>query len=117
MIRPKPHPYRLPERKAMTAIIGLHYLNGIVMLADTEEWLGPDAKSECDKLYRFICPTGVMVIGGSGSSHLIECANQDMHRYFIDQGAIPPDQILAKLNDFAGDFFNRVIAPLSLIHI
>jgi hypothetical protein len=32
----------------MTAILGLGCLDGILMLADTEESFGPNAKSECD---------------------------------------------------------------------
>jgi hypothetical protein len=64
----------------MTAIIGFNYLDGALMLADTEETLGTDAKSECDKLSPFNfairCKDGkqkvaMVVTGGAGDSHLI----------------------------------------------
>jgi len=94
----------------MTAILGMHYIGGVLMMADTEESLGVDAKSECDKLERFIFKmgnnSGTVLTGGSGDSHLIECANQELHRLFatgVQHGA----EVLQVLNDFAGGFFER----------
>lgn len=72
---------RLPERKRVTAIAGLNYLNGILMLADTEESLGEGAKSECNKLYRFSFPNGAVMTGGAGTRILIQCANQEMQTF------------------------------------
>jgi hypothetical protein len=122
----KPFPYpnfkpkRLPERKRMTAILGMNYLDGVLLMADTEEFLGGDAKSECDKLYRFTFPIGMkagtVITGGSGDSHLIECANQEMHQLFamgkmkIADVAPKPDEILAALNIFADNFFQETTA-------
>jgi 20S proteasome alpha/beta subunit len=62
----------------MTAILGLSYLDGVLMMGDTEESLGGDSKSECDKLYRFIFPSGTVITCGAGDSHLIDCANQEL---------------------------------------
>ena len=96
----------------MTAILGLNYLDGVLMLADTEESLGGDAKSECDKLYRFIFPSGTVITGGAGDSHLIDFANQQMHQFFARQVKTEPEEILETLNGFAANFFEKAIAPL-----
>ena len=82
------------------------------MMADTEESLGGDAKSECDKLYRFIFPSGTLITGGAGDSHLIDCANQDLHQFFAGKVKITPEEILATLSDFAAKFFEETISPL-----
>lgn len=97
----------------MTAIIGLHYLDGILMLADTEELLGGDSKSECDKLYRFIFPIGTVITGGAGDSHFIDCANQELHQFFATGAAqtadtkITPESLLEALNKFGAKFFKE----------
>jgi hypothetical protein len=95
----------------MTAILGLTYLNGVLMMADTEESLGGDAKSQCDKLYRFNFPSGTIITGGAGDSHLIDCANQEMQQFFASRIKTTPAEILDTLNGFAGKFFEEVIAP------
>jgi len=82
------------------------------MMADTEESLGGDAKSECDKLYRFSFPSGTVITGGAGDSHLIDCANQDLHRFFAGKVKITPEEILETLNGFAAKFFEETITPL-----
>jgi hypothetical protein len=82
------------------------------MLADTEESLGADAKSECDKLYRFSFPSGTVVTGGAGDSHLIECANQDLHQFFARQVKTTPAEIFETLNGFALKFFEETVSPL-----
>lgn len=97
----------------MTAIVGLNYLDGILMLADTEESLDAYAKSECDKLYRFVSKTGTLVLGGSGDSHLIACAEQDLYKLFKSQEAIPAPQVADALDIFAKEFFDETIAPLA----
>jgi hypothetical protein len=96
----------------MTAILGLSYLDGILMMADTEESLGGDAKSECDKLYRFIFPSGTVITGGAGDSHLIDCANQDLHQFFAHKVKVTPQEILETLNGFALKFQEEAISPL-----
>jgi hypothetical protein len=96
----------------VTAIVGFNYLDGILMLADTEESLGEGAKSECDKLYRFSFPSGTVITGGAGDSHLIECANQEMQTFFSSQVKASPTEVLEKLNEFAGQFFKTVVSPL-----
>lgn len=63
----------------MTAVIGLSFLDGILMMADTEESTSVYTKSECDKLYRFLFPAGTVVTGGAGESFLIDCANQELN--------------------------------------
>lgn len=112
-----PKPMRLPVSKRMTAILGMNYLDGVLMMADTEEWLGGDAKSECDKLYRFVFPIGTVVMGGAGDSHLIECANQELHQLFATGEAqtpdkkITPETALRTLNDFAVRFLRETYKP------
>jgi hypothetical protein len=96
----------------MTAILGLSYLDGVLMMADTEESLGGDAKSECDKLYRFSFPSGTVVTGGAGDSHLIECANQDLHQFFARTVKTTPGEMLEALNGFALNFFEETVSPL-----
>lgn len=58
----------------MTAILGLTCTDGILMLADTEESLSQESKSECDKLRSYLCPNGQVLLGGAGQSHLVEYA-------------------------------------------
>jgi hypothetical protein len=95
----------------VTAILGLNYLDGVLMLADTEESLGTESKSECDKLHRFIFrvkgapPKAATVItGGAGDTHLIECANQQME-LFLRNAISPRANILSVLSTFAQKFF------------
>jgi 20S proteasome alpha/beta subunit len=100
----------------MTAILGLNYLDGVLLMADTEETLGGDAKSQADKLFRFNSPDGTIITGGAGDAHLIECANQELQRFFGAGAGQPPnlplqpEHILESLNRFAGEFFEEVIA-------
>lgn len=106
-------PSRLPLRRRMTAILGFNYLDGVLMMADTEESLGGDAKSECDKLHRFIFQAGTpvflagtVITGGSGDSHVINCANQELFKFFTTQlkeGISLSDA----LNEFARRFFRE----------
>ncbi len=99
----------------MTAILGLNYLDGVLMMADTEETTSNFTKSECDKLYRFTFPIGTVITGGAGDSHLIEHANQELHQFFARGGAqtpntkSTPEDILAGLNSFARQFFRETI--------
>lgn len=123
MFSPKPRPdlkpKRLAERNRMTAILGMNCNDGILMLADTEETLlGGAAKSECDKLFRFIFPIGkkpivgggTVITGGAGDSHLIESANQELKKIF--RTAIDPDtEVLDVLNSFATNFFKEMMEP------
>jgi len=95
----------------MTAILGFNYMDGVLMMSDTEETTSYATKSECGKLYRFIFPIGTVITGGSGDTHLIECANQELHQFFASGGGQTPDasatpeDLLAALNDFAQSFF------------
>lgn len=115
--RPDLKPKRLPKRKRMTAILGMNCFDGVLLLADTEESLGGDAKSESDKLHRFTFPighpaemVGTVITGGSGDTHLIECANQELERFF--QTEIEKDtDVLIALNAFATTFFSQTLSP------
>src|SRR5208282_4799905 len=119
---PKPRPNlkikRLSERKRMTAILGMICLDGVLMLADTEETLlGGAAKSECDKLFRFTFSKGkgptsegsTIITGGAGDSHMIDCANQELQKFFQMTGS--DADIFSMLNSFAGNFFKEMIEP------
>jgi hypothetical protein len=95
----------------MTAILGLNCLDSILMLADTEESLGRDAKSECDKLFRFPFPvksptanTGTILTGGAGDTHLIEYVNQKLTRLF-SKGITPKTDLFTTLDSFARECF------------
>jgi hypothetical protein len=97
----------------MTAILGLNYLDGVLMMADTEETTSVATKSECDKLYRFTFPIGTVITGGAGDAHLIECANQSLQQYFAKGGPQTPDkkatpeEIWLGLNTFAQKYFRE----------
>jgi proteasome subunit B (beta)-like protein len=99
----------------MTAILGMNYLDGVLMLADTEETTSSATKSECDKLYRFTFPIGTVITGGAGDASLIEYANQEMHQFFArSEGQRPdskwqPEDILAALKTFGKRFFRETI--------
>jgi 20S proteasome alpha/beta subunit len=109
-----------PVRKRMTAILGMNYLDGVLMMADTEETTSMATKSEADKLYRFIFPVGTVLLGGAGDAHLIECANQDLHQYFAKGGMQKPDtkatpeEIHSGLNAFAQKFFKETTGQYDL---
>jgi hypothetical protein len=99
----------------MTAILGMNYLDGILMLADTEETTSSATKSECDKLYRFTFPIGTVITGGAGDGSLVEYANQEMHQFFARGGGQrpnskwKPEEILAALKTFGKKFFRETI--------
>lgn len=100
----------------MTAIVGFNCLNGVMMMADTEETTSNFTKSTCDKLYRFIFPLGAVITGGAGSGHLIDCANQELHQTFA-KGIPKPDNqpldgeiVRNALNDFAANFYAKTTA-------
>jgi hypothetical protein len=99
----------------MTAILGMNYLDGVLMLADTEETTSSATKSECDKLYRFTFPIGTVITGGAGDSSLIEYANQEMHQFFArgeeqrPDSKWKPEDILAALKTFGKRFFRETI--------
>lgn len=101
----------------MTAILGLNYLDGVLMMADTEETTSAATKSECDKLYRFTFPIGTVITGGAGDSHLIDYANQQLQHYFSTGGPqtadkkATPEEIWKGLRTFSQDFFKETIAP------
>lgn len=96
----------------MTAIIGFTCLDGVLLMADTEETTSAYTKSDCDKLYRFVFPIGTVLTGGAGDAHLIDCANQELHQRFA-AGILPKasdepldgEQIRQSLNTFAKQFF------------
>jgi Proteasome subunit len=113
---PKPHtrlePKRLPVRKRMTAILGLHYLGGVLMMADTEETTSTATKSECEKFCRFTFPVGTVLTGGAGDTHCIEYANQELHRYFSrghPERKATHEDILDGLDKFAQKLFRETI--------
>jgi hypothetical protein len=83
------------------------------MMADTEESLGGDAKSDCDKLHRFIFNVGnppiaggTVLTGGSGDSHLIQHANRELWKFF-NGGISHKADVLDALNGFARKFFKE----------
>lgn len=94
----------------MTAILAMNFFGGVLMMSDTEETLGGDAKSSCDKLHRFIFKygniAGTVITGGAGDSHLIEYANQELHRFFTNDVKVG-DDLLPALDLFARNFFNE----------
>jgi hypothetical protein len=100
----------------MTAIVGFNCLNGVMMMADTEETTSTFTKSTCDKLYRFIFPLGTILTGGAGSGHLIDCANQELHQTFAKGIPKPDNQLLDgemvrnALNEFAATFYTETTA-------
>jgi hypothetical protein len=100
----------------MTAIVGLNCLNGVMMMADTEETTSTYTKSTCDKLYRFISPSGTVITGGAGSAHLIDCANQELHQTFArgipqrDNEPLDGEIVRKALNEFAEKFYAQTTA-------
>jgi hypothetical protein len=92
----------------MTAILGFNCTDGILMLADSEESTSNGTKSESDKLYRFIFPQGTIVMGGSGDSHLIECAYQELQEE-LKGGFSDGEDIKQRLNAFTSRFFDETI--------
>jgi len=107
---------RFEPRDSMTAILGFNYLDGVLMMADTEETTSFATKSDSDKLYRFTFPIGTVITGGAGDAHLIECANQELQTFFAGGGCQNPDtisspqDILDGLNQFAQKFFQETTA-------
>lgn len=99
----------------MTAILGFSCLDCVLMMSDTEETTSEGTKSDCDKLYRFNAPFGTVLTGGAGNAHLIDCANQELHKYFghgmpgTSDVAVTPDLVLNGLNLFAQQFFSETI--------
>jgi 20S proteasome alpha/beta subunit len=99
----------------MTAILGFTYLDGVLMLSDTEETTSEGTKSDCDKLYRFNSPSGTVLTGRAGNAHLIDCANQELNKYFAHgmpgtpDVAVTPDLVLQGLNIFARQFFLETV--------
>jgi hypothetical protein len=65
----------------MTAIIGFTCFDSVLMMADTEEST-TQGKSSCDKLYHFPSPSGYVLTGGARDAHLIDCANQELQKFF-----------------------------------
>lgn len=122
VVPPKPRfrplePKRLPARKRVTAIVGFSYLDGVLMMADTEETTSASTKSVCDKLFRFTFLVGTVITGGAGDSSLIEYANQELRNFFQRGGGQDPDrkvtpkELLDALNGFARKFFRETLAP------
>src|ERR1019366_7678406 len=88
---------RLPRVKWMTAIVGLNCTDGVLLLADTEETISQESKSECDKLSILQFPHGRMLMGGAGTAHFIEYAEQTIQREFLKDARSWPE-ILVDLN-------------------
>lgn len=110
---------RSKVRERMTAIVGFTCLEGVMMMADTEETTSSDTKSDCDKLYHFSSPDGIVVTAGAGDAHLIECANQELQQFLSKGEFQKPDVLLngegllIALNDFARGFFADTIAQFA----
>jgi hypothetical protein len=91
----------------MTAIIGFTCFDSVLMMADTEEST-MQGKSSCDKLYHFPSPSGYVLTGGAGDAHLIDCANQELQKFFCEglpgtspNAPLTPQLVLDGLNIFA----------------
>jgi hypothetical protein len=91
----------------MTAIIGFTCFDSVLMMADTEEST-KQGKSSCDKLYHFPSPSGYVLTGGAGDAHLIDCANQELQKFFCEglpgtspNAPLTPQLVLDGLNIFA----------------
>ena len=96
----------------MTAILGLNCSDAVIMLADTEETIGENLKSEADKLERFKSLYGPIISGGAGDSDAIDCANHDLFLFLWDRITANSD-ILRELRNFPETFFFRVIRPFA----
>jgi hypothetical protein len=100
----------------MTAIIGFSCFDSVLMMSDTEETTSQYTKSDCDKLYRFNSPSGTVLTGGAGDGHLIDCANQELEKFFATgmpgtpDVEVTPQLILDGLNIFAQKFFSETTA-------
>jgi len=81
----------------MTAIVGLHCSDGVLLLADTEETISQESKAECDKLAILQFLHGRMLMGGAGTAHFIEYAEQMIEREFLTIPRTWPE-ILADTN-------------------
>jgi hypothetical protein len=81
----------------MTAIVGLHCTDGVLLLADTEETISQETKSECDKISVLGLPHGRMLLGGAGTTHFIEYAEQMIERDFLKSARTWPE-ILVDIN-------------------
>jgi hypothetical protein len=97
----------------MTAIIGFTCFDSVLMMADTEESTS-GGKSSCDKLYHFPSPSGYVLTGGAGDAHLIDCANQELHKFMTKgmpgtpkDAPVTPELVLDGLNIFAQKFFKE----------
>lgn len=75
----------------MTAIVGLQCTDGVLLLADTEETISQESKGECDKLSVLQFPHGRMVMGGAGTSHFIDYAEQTIERDFLKTSRTWPE--------------------------
>jgi len=99
----------------LTAILGFNCTDGILMLADTEETLSNESKSETDKLYRFRFyqktvkyESGAVLTGGSGDASLIDYANQEMECFF-GSDELNVSNIPDSLARFASKFFRATL--------
>jgi 20S proteasome alpha/beta subunit len=126
----RPFPRRLPERKRMTAIVGLQCTDGVLLLADTEETISQESKGECDKLSVLQLPHGRVLLGGAGLSHFIEYAQQAIERDFLASSRTWPEilvdanALFRKINrdtlgfykGFAAEFVPEGIALLTAVN-
>ena len=101
----------------MTAIVGMKYFDGILMLADSEESFGNIGKSESDKLCRFgflgeANNVGTVITGGAGDAHFIDCANQELAA-FLNSSFDGAASIHANISKFAFQFWVDSIQPFN----
>jgi hypothetical protein len=92
----------------VTAILGFNCIDGVLMLADTEETTSVDTKSECEKLRHLTLPYGQVLLGGAGDSHFIEYAMRQFCLSFL-QRARTWEQIEEDLNEFATRIVNETV--------
>jgi 20S proteasome alpha/beta subunit len=113
LLKPLPHlqPFhkRLSQRKAVTIITGFNCLDGIVMCADTEEWIATHTRTSTDKLktVQLSDDGGWMICGGAGDTGLIEFTVNKLARTLWD--ASDWNVLEEELNRKARDIFRNHI--------
>lgn len=105
---PRPKPARLPRRNRVTAILSLICTDGVLMLADTEETLSKESKSECDKLRNYLCPHGQVLLGAAGDSQLCEFAMRQIGLSLLQQERTW-EEIETDLNELNHRIFRETI--------
>ncbi len=108
---PRPEPRRLPERKAVTIIVGLCGNDGVVIAADSQETITGYIKNERGKIRTTIFhdTNNVFAIAGAGSSDYIDTARD---KALEGMGELDDfGKLKAKLETNLLGFFHKHLAP------